>query len=130
MTHATEKDAQEWLKEHEEERSPARATVYTDGQNATILYAWQSQQAPPKDWQHAGTLYVAPTNGGWIAKARVTDEKWRDVMAQALPLFEAEVKKLISQLNGADGLSLADLPELLKLGNDPERLKQLEQLEK
>lgn len=127
MSHATVKDAQEWLREHEEERSPARATVYSNGTDATIFYAWQPQQAPPEGWQHAGALFVVPQDHGWKAKAHATDVRWQDVMAQALPLFEAEVRKLIDQLNANGGFSLADLPELLKLGNDPERLKELDE---
>jgi hypothetical protein len=126
MAQPTMEDAKQWLKDHEEERSPARATVYSDGKDATIFYSWQTQQAPPKDWKHAGTLFVVPQDKSWKAKARTTDAKWQAVMEQALPLFEAEVRKLISELNKG-GLSLADLPEFIKLANDPEKMKALEE---
>jgi hypothetical protein len=132
MTQPTMDDAQKWLKDHEEERSPARAVVYSDGQNAQIQYLWQDALPAPEGFTKAGTLYVvpAPPAKGWIAKARATDEKWQAVMAQAMPLFEAEVRQLIEKLNTSGGLSLADLPELLKLGNDSERLKELEETQK
>ena len=109
---------------HEEERSPARGIVYTDGKGARISYLWQDPVPVPEGFVRAGVLYVVPADTDWISKTLVLDEKWRDVMAQALPLFEAEVKQLISQLNAA-GLSLADLPEFIELANDPEKLKAL-----
>jgi hypothetical protein len=114
-------EAQALIRENEEERSPARAKVFTDGKNAQIQYLWQDPVPAPEGWTIAGTLYAVPEleRGGWVAKAHVAEERWLVVMQEAIPHFEAEVRRLIDLLNQAGGLGLKDLPELIKLSNNP-----------
>lgn len=113
--------------EVEEVNSPASAKVYTDGNNASVFYSWQPSQKSLKGWELAGTLYSVPaaTGKGWTAKARVTDPKWQAVMEQAMPHFEAEVRKMIGLLNKA-GLGLQNLKAFIALANKPDLVKELE----
>src|ERR1035437_2006204 len=60
----------------EERTSPASAMVYTDGTNASVFYSWQPPQEPAKGWELAGVLYVVAQDKAWVAKARLTEEKW------------------------------------------------------
>ncbi len=79
----------------EENDSPIKCKLFTDGKEATFVWPWENRQLGP-EWEFAGVFYVAVTEPGRLVPSyRATDSKWLPLMKDLMPRFDAIAKETI-----------------------------------